>query len=296
MDPRRTDPLDERLHAWFDGELPPDERDEVDAALAEQPALAARVRGWEADRAALRAQLAPVLDEPVPERLARAVSLAAASRPSPLRRLAAAVAIFLLGGVTGAVLVRGLQSPPGVAAEANGGGDGWPRRALVAHAVYAPEQRHPVEVTAAENRAQDNHLVRWLTRRLTVPVKLFDLNAFGFELVGGRLLPDLNGPGAQLMYQDAAGRRVTVYLRKSEPGAHDDPALAAFRYERQGELGLFYWVERGGGIGTIASGAAGSTAQAPRTGYAVVGALPRERLLAIAEAIYRQGRGTTAAR
>jgi hypothetical protein len=54
-----------------------------------------------------------------------------------------------------------------------------------------------------------------LTRRLSVPVKLFDLRSEGFELVGGRLLPDANGPSAQLMYQDAMGQRVTVYLRKS---------------------------------------------------------------------------------
>ncbi|MBC7975048.1 MAG: hypothetical protein H7138_08690 [Myxococcales bacterium] len=54
--------------------------------------------------------------------------------------------------------------------------------------------RHPVEV-----KAQEEHLSRWLTRRLNVPVKLFDLWAQGFELVGGRLLPDAEGPSAQLM-------------------------------------------------------------------------------------------------
>ena len=100
---------------------------------------------------------------------------------------------------------------------------------------------------------------------LAVPVKLFDLREQGFELVGGRLLPDGSGKSAQLMYQDAQGLRVTVYLRKPEVGTP-----AAFRYERQGELGLFYWVD----------GA---------SGYALVGPLPRAQLLALAEAIYRQG-------
>ncbi|HKX40417.1 MAG TPA: hypothetical protein VJO99_04620, partial [Burkholderiaceae bacterium] len=143
--------------------------------------------------------------------------------------------------------------------------------------------RHPVEV-----RAQEEHLSRWLTRRCNVPVKLFDLRAQGFELVGGRLLPDASGPSAQLMYQaiapagtasqDASGvvaaaakpARVTVYLRKP-----DDSTPAAFRYERHGELGLFYWVE-------------GKSASGGPTGYALVGALPREKLLALAEAIYQQ--------
>ena len=53
------------------------------------------------------------------------------------------------------------------------------------------------------------------------------------------------------------------------------PTPAAFRYERQGELGLFYWVE-------------GKSAHGGPTGYAIVGTLPREKLLALAEAIYRQ--------
>ena len=47
-----------------------------------------------------------------------------------------------------------------------------------------------------------------------MPVKLFDLRDHGFELVGGRLLPDGPGKSAQLMYQNAQGVRVTVYLRK----------------------------------------------------------------------------------
>jgi anti-sigma factor RsiW len=66
---------------------------------------------------------------------------------------------------------------------------------------------------------------------------------------------------------------VTVYLRKPD---NDTPA--SFRYEQQGELGMFYWVE-------------GQSAHGGPTGYALVGALPRERLLALVEAIYRQGMG-----
>ncbi len=133
------------------------------------------------------------------------------------------------------------------------------QRAALAHSVYTPEPRHAVEV-----KAQEEHLARWLTRRIEVPVKLFDLRAQGFELVGGRLLPDGPGKSAQLMYQDAQGTRVTVYLRKPEQGTD-----AAFRYERQGDLGMFYWIEEG-------------------CGYALVGQLPRETLLAMAQAIYEQ--------
>jgi anti-sigma factor RsiW len=255
---------DETLSAWLDVELDADAaaRERVEAWLREHPQDALRVQQWAADRDALRERLAPQLDEPVPARWRTLVLDDAALRPGPGRWARAAVAAgwLVAGGLAGAgatwwSLGRGdgerLAAAPPPA--------GWVQRAAYAHSVYVPEPRHAVEV-----RAQEEHLARWLTRRVDVPVKLFDLHDQGFELVGGRLLPDGAGKSAQLMYQDALGTRITVYLRKPET-----PTDAAFRYERQGELGMFYWVESG-------------------AGYALVGALPKERLLALAQAIYRQ--------
>lgn len=274
-----TAPIDtERLNAWLDDELPPQERAEVEAWLRDHPEDAARVRLWAADAQALRARLEPMLAEPVPQRLEQIVwSHAPATVNAGWQRWAAAALVFVLGGAVGGMLTWRLQSVEQKQRLAAAATQGWVQRARVAHVVYTPEVRHPVEV-----QAQEEHLSRWLTRRLDVPVKLFDLRAQGFELVGGRLLPDASGPSAQLMYQEIAPAgasaaaqakpvRVTVYLRKP-----DDAAPASFRYEQQGALGMFYWVE-------------GRSAQGGPCGYALVGELPRERLLALAEAIYRQG-------
>ncbi len=279
---------DTLLHTWLDGELPPERRAEVDAWLLEHPDDAARVRLWAADAQALRQHFDPVLDEAVPQALTQVVWRKA---PQTLAmpgqgwlRWAAVLAVFALGGAAGAAVMWRFQPAP-VEALARADEPAWVQRAAVAHAVYVPEVRHPVEV-----KAQEEHLSRWLTKRLDVPVKLFDLRAQGFELVGGRLLPDATGPSAQLMYQavDVNGSgvsrasgagpapkpvRVTVYLRKP-----DSATPAAFRYEQQGETGLFYWVE-------------GRSAQGGPCGYALVGALPRAQLLALAEAIYKQGPG-----
>jgi len=268
---------DSLLNAWLDGELPADQRDRVAAWLETHPEEAQRVRGWAADRDALHARLEPMEHEPVPDELRRLVMRQGGPRPLRWLMAAAMASSFVLGGAAGAALTWHAERGGGVQAASDGG---WPQRAALAHSVYVPEVRHPVEVdivnaSAADQPAQEAHLAAWLTKRLSVPVKLFDLRAQGFELVGGRLLPDANGagraaPGAQLMYQAVGGvQRVTVYLRKPET---DTPA--AFRYEQQGDLGLFYWVE----------GAAGR-----ETGYALVGALPKERLLELATAIYRQG-------
>ena len=259
------------LSAWLDGELPAERRAEVDAWLREHPEAAAQLRLWAADREALRARFDPVVGEPVPDRLSALVQGApagAAPRGAPWQRWAAVLAIFALGGLTGSVLTWRAAPERGPSATVQP----WVQRAVFAHSVYVPENRHAVEV-----KAQEEHLARWLTRRLDVQVKLFDLRAQGFELVGGRLLPDGGKPGAQLMYQQIgeppAGekpQRVTVYLRKPEDGTP-----ASFRYEQQGELGMFYWVE-------------GAHDGRPACGYALVGALPRERLLELAMASEKQ--------
>ncbi|WP_028996931.1 anti-sigma factor family protein [Azohydromonas australica] len=254
MDADRID--DELLSAWLDDELDPAQRTQVEQWLREHPQDAERVRQWGADRDALRARFDLVLSEPVPASMQRLL------RPRPLsqRPWARAAAVLLLVG-GGAVLGAGAMwrwqdlLPEPLAQSPRQ----WVHRAAVAHAVYAPEQRHPVEVGANEE-----HLVRWLTKRTALPVKLFDLQPQGFTLVGGRLLPDAEGPSAQLMYEDSEKHRVTVYLRKPEAGTP-----AAFRFERQDGLNLFYWVESG-------------------CGYALVGDLPRDQLLALAMEIHKQ--------
>ena len=256
---------DELLSAWVDGELDGqhEQRERVEAWLREHPQDAERVRQWSSDRQALRDGLAPMLYEPVPRRFAALVLGDEPASTQHWRRAAMAAGLLLAGGVIGALLGRhwpaGDAAGPQAAASAGANGSGWVQRAAYAHSVYVPEPRHAVEV-----KAQEEHLARWLTRRIDVPVKLFDLRDQGFALVGGRLLPDGPGKSAQLMYQDAQGIRITVYLRKP-----DQATEAAFRYEQQGDVGLFYWVEAG-------------------AGYALVGALPKEQLLALAQEIYRQ--------
>jgi anti-sigma factor RsiW len=275
-------PIDTLLNAWLDNELDAEKRIEVEAWLRDHPEEAARVRLWAADGEALRARLDGVLAEPVPQRLTQVVWSQAPARTasnSGWMRWAAAVAVFALGGAVGASIAWRVERP-GAQLAAASAGPSWVQRAVVAHSVYVPEVRHPVEV-----KAQEEHLARWLTKRLEMPVKLFDLRSQGFELVGGRLLPDAKGPSAQLMYQSIgeapAGQqplRVTIYLRKPEDGTP-----ATFRYEQQGRTGMFYWVE-------------GDSPGHPACGYAIVGDLPRERLLALAEAIDRQDSDEPAAK
>lgn len=239
------------LHAYADRRLAAARRDEVEAWLVARPDMQARVADWQAQNALLREAFDGVLGEPLPSRLVEATRV----RKAPLR-LAAVVAWLALGTVVGFVARGYVPSggpPPAVAS--------LPRQAALAHAVYSPEVRHPVEVAAD----QEAHLVAWLSKRLGTGLKAPRLGAVGFELVGGRLLPGEGGPVAQFMYQDARGQRLTLYVRSGQQG----PAETAFRYAQEGPIGVFYWVD-----GTL--------------GYALSGQIDKPDLLAVANAVYRQ--------
>jgi anti-sigma factor RsiW len=238
------------LHAWVDGRLDAARRADLEAWLAERPAERERLEAWQAQNRLLHGQFDVLLHEPVPARL----SDTAAPRARPVWRMAASVAWLALGGLIGFAL-RGSLAPPGMAPEA-----ALPRQAAIAHAVYSPEVRHPVEVAAD----QETHLVAWLSKRLGTPLKVPDLNEAGFALVGGRLLPGEGGPVAQFMYQDGGGRRLTLYVC-SQQGEKE----TAFRYAREGGIGVFYWLDG-------------------RLGYALSSELMQPELLKLATLVYRQ--------
>ncbi|MFN7645348.1 MAG: anti-sigma factor family protein [Burkholderiales bacterium] len=304
---------DDDLHRWVDGRLDAERAAALEAEMRTNPALAERVQAWRAQREALSELGREWLDEPVPESMRATLDSATPRTPTldapgaggtggPARgvdavrwpaangtwRIAAAVAIVLAAafgfqagrstapapapataqadtdghagvgsGGTGMPTPAGV---PGVAADASAP-PGFVRAAAVAHGVYVPEVRHPVEVSAD----QRGHLVAWLSKRLGAQLAAPDLVPEGFELVGGRLLPGERGPSAQLMYQDAQGMRITLYVSRGE----GETAATAFRFERVGAVQSFYWIDRG-------------------LGYVLSGELRRERLSAVATAVYRE--------
>lgn len=247
-----TAPISEHeLHAYADGRLEGGRCVEVEAWLDGHPEMRQAVAAWRIQNEQMHRTFDPVMDAPLPARLIEA------ARPSarlPRLRLAAVVAWLAVGGVVGYV-VRG-HAPPSIPPSAS-----LPRQAALAHAVFTPEVRHPVEVGAAE----ETHLVAWLSKRLGAELKPPRLTVQGFELVGGRLLPGEAGPVAQFMYQDARGQRLTLYVRKDAQQSGE----TAFRYARENGIGVFYWLDG-------------------RFGYALSGEMEKPDLLRIATAVYQQ--------
>ena len=250
MTDRNSPVTEDELHVYVDGELAADRSEAVETWLSTHPDDAARVAAWRAQAEAIRARYGDVINEPVPARLA-------IDRITRQRRswgavaAAAVVAAFVAGGAAGWLA-------HGASAAAPSEFEVFTTEALGAHRLYIGEVRHPIEV-----KADEGHLLPWLSRRVGTTLRAPDLASFGLRLLGGRLLPGVRGPAALFMYESASGERVTIYCSKL-----DEPRTA-FRYRDNDKFGAVRWVESG-------------------YGWVVSGPGDKDRLKSIANAAYDQ--------
>ncbi len=237
-----SEPDLDALSAFVDGELPEAEHRAVAERLAADPRAASRVTHYRAQRAALRALFA----DPAAQTNGPCIVLRIRT---PLWRQAAVAACSLAAGVALAWLAGGLPAylaPPQAQIA-------FARQADLAYSVYAPEQRHAVEM-AAEH---EGTLVDWLSKRLNRPLTVPSLGEYGYSFLGGRLLPGAAGPAAQFMYENRNGERLALYVSAASPRE------APVRLLRQDDRRTFYWVSR-------------------QTAYALSGQIAGDRLRAIA--------------
>lgn len=247
----------DQLMAYADGQLPEAERAAIEVHLAANPDAAAEIALIQRQTDAIRTLFGPAGAEAVPARL----------KP---RRLAAEIGRRRLrswGWAAAAIVLVGL-----------GLGTGWLARPLLearpasatliadavnAHVVYVAENRHAVEVGGDDSE----HLSAWLSNRLDTALGMPDLAAEGFALVGGRLLPGAPGAGgraAQLMYENTAMQRVTIYVTAALPDG-----APTYQFASLDGAEAFYWANA-------------------RITCTVVGTLPEEQMRAVAGSVYRQ--------
>ena len=253
------------LQAWVDGALPETRVGEVEEYLAAHPAEAERLHAYQAQKQALKAWFKPVLDEPLPERLQALVTQPVAVDPKKrpiferwsLQRIAAGLLVAIVSGAAGWLGHAQYQAADRQQAQVIP----LPRQAAVAHVVFSPDVRRPVEVSAA----QEDQLVAWLSKRLGTPVRPPKLAAIGYELIGGRLLPGNSGPVAQFMYHDASGQRLTLYVTTENASNRD----TGFRFAKEGPVNVFYWIDG-------------------QFGYALSAGIDKSELARVATAVYDQ--------
>ncbi len=245
----------ERLHAYVDGQLDSDTRQEVEAYLADNADARRQVDEYRRINSLLKQFYDPVLEEPIPTTL-----LELKQPRRNMRRLvgqmAAALILLSMGLFSGFYLGLNQDLLP-VTAESED--DYVVSEAFMAYSVYTPEVRHPVEVPGNER----DHLVTWLSKRMGRQIVVPHLEDHDMQLLGGRLLASDEGPGALLMYEDQYGQRIILYA------CHSDEHSSAFHFARQQGVSVFHWVD-------------------DSVNYAIAGEMEKEQLRPLAESVYDQ--------
>ena len=245
--------IEEDLIAYFEGALTSEEHDRITARLDADPQAQALLADWTAQNDVLQ-QLYPAPDPALPDRLTRALHQAAPPTAPSWQgwRIAVMVGMLAIGTASGWI-AHGVARPGQaqvVLAQA----------AMSAHDTFVVEVVHPVEVAAT----QRDHMDSWMSKRMGTDMRPPDLDAAGFRLMGGRILPSDSGPAGLYMYENGEGQRITLYV-SNQPGQSD----SAFRFATQGDTQSLYWNDAD-------------------LGYAVVGDMPRPALRALADRVYDQ--------
>jgi anti-sigma factor RsiW len=245
------------LMAYADGQLDAAGRQAVEAHLAANPVSAAEIALFQRQTDAIKTLFGPAGAEAVPARLRprRIAAEIGHRRNSSWAWAAAAVVLVGLGLGAGWFARPLIEAQPASATLI--------ADAINAHTVYVAENRHAVEVASADSE----HLSTWLSNRLDTTLGMPDLTAEGFALVGGRLLPgepDIGGRAAQLMYENAAKDRITIYVTSALPDG-----APAYQFASYDGAEAFYWANA-------------------RITCTVVGTLPEDRMKAVAGAVYTQ--------
>ena len=180
------------LHALVDGRLDQARQAEVAAYLQANPAEEERVAGWTAGSAALRAALDFKVREPVPPDLDLG---RLATRRGHLRRwstqaVAAGMVLATCAGAGGGWLAHRPARPNGVTVVA--------QEALAAHQLLATDGARSVAWSGGHPAGQ-----------MAAP----DLSASGYTIQDSQSVVTTEGIGQLFIYADAAGRRISLFIR-----------------------------------------------------------------------------------
>ncbi len=221
----------------------------------------AAVEGWLTEDAEARARLASwrqqnelivrLYDSPVEPSTAAWLGHRLEQRTRGWRQAVAAALVALIVGTSAGWLAHARLVPVPTAA--------------LARAAIDLEQESARGDRLDQLGLPSPELAQQLSQALAHPVLVPDLEAVGLRLVGGRALPIAVGKtAAQLTYADAAGGRFTLYLVRP-----DAPAAAGFqRVEAASTTGVVWPYEE--------------------LHCLLLGNAPRERLVAIAQAVQTQ--------
>lgn len=253
-------PLEVRLSAYLDGQLPHAEAREIDGILAHDEKARTLFNRLKMGSDLGRKAFEDMLHEPVPLDLVRNIKLVSidagqdAGRPSPAKpakqaapygiwaRFAAAGLILLaLGSSVGYLL--GAQHELASSSASASQDRIWLDDITNNHRIFARQTRHLVEVPASEGQ----HITEWLGSAAGINFKIPDLNASGLSFEGARLLVAGSRPTAQLLYKNADGEIVSINFQQSGLV----PQKSDFTESIRDDLGLISWQNGTGSFAVV---------------------------------------------
>jgi anti-sigma factor RsiW len=246
-------PLEIRLSAYLDGQLPQTEVEEIDAILAEDDDARVVFEKLKLGSEFGARAFDRMLQDPIPLDLVRTikdvgksdevppksgfatipVSAAAPRRPSAFwpKALAASLVIFIAGGAAGYLVSEqrnAAEAPLQIAAART-----WLDDIADYHRIYSRQTRHLVEVPASEQE----HIVEWLSASTGVTFALPDLSDKNLTFEGARLLVAGGKPTAQLLYRDAENEIFAICFLQSDPVEGRTDLTESMR----NDIGLVSW-------------------------------------------------------
>lgn len=256
MESTRGLPLEVRLSAYLDGQLPEAEVEEINALLAADDEARAVYEKLKLGSEFGARAFDRMLQEPIPLDLVRNIKEAGrneegeapklgfagapvAAVPAGRRSafwpqaLAASLVIFLSGGAVGYLISEQKQTAFQAASNQFAPARTWLDDIADYHRIYSRQARHLVEVPANDAA----HIVEWLSASTGVKFQLPDLSAEKLTFEGARLLVAGGKPTAQLLYRDADNEVFAICFLQSEP-VEDRTSLAE---SMRNDIGLVSW-------------------------------------------------------
>lgn len=243
-------PLEVRLSAYLDGQLPNAEIKEIDSILARDEKARSLYHRLKLGSDLGRKAFEEMLHEPVPLDLVRNIKLATVdgAQVAPRSPLAppkaekrsyrtwaqigiAGLVLLAAGGIAGYLL--GATQDPVATPVQDATSRSWLDDITDNHRIYARQSRHLVEVPATDSQ----HITNWLAGTVGVDFAIPDLSDQKLTFEGARLLTAGGKPTAQLIYKDEEGEVFAAYFQKSEPAGQATEMDDSIR----DDLGLVSW-------------------------------------------------------
>lgn len=230
-----SEELQMKLSAYVDDALDPETRQEVEALIAAEPAVAAEVEALFSLNDDIGAAFDLLLEEP--EEQPAPLLVPANENRTPFLAVAASLVV---GACLGAGLLWTMQRGPAPVQVATA--RSWLGEVAEYHQVYARQTRHLVEVPATEKA----HIETWLSKEVGVPFRVPDLTPAGWVFQGARLLVAAGKPVAQLLYTGPDGQVIALCALQNSAGTEAPITTRSF-----GEVHMAVWKDKGGSFAIV---------------------------------------------